>query len=323
MSGWISAVLIAFVGLALTSFWFGVSRRRRAEAEIGVQSLATLKWRDSIGIVLEWLQRDGYHLLADSASGGTEFLLRHGSEKVLLDYKHGTAYRIGDAGVREFENALRLRGADRGILVTLGSIESRALQAAVDGKMQLVDGAHLWAHVRPYIGESMMSSVRAEAAAATRKGMWTGVLASVLAGAAFLMLGNAPVAQPVATPVVATPAASAAAPASTPPPEDAMLRQLNATAEAMAEVARLTPDQLAQRRAAAAKQVSQIAQVDTAAWSAQSTLLISLNSSDGKDKVLIEEACRILVQNEEMRFTRIQLNPPVDSRFAVRWRLCD
>ena len=102
-----------------------------------------------------------------------------------------------------------------------------------------------------------------------------------------------------------------------------MLRQLNATAEAMAEVARLTPEQLAQRRAAAAKQVAQISQVDTAAWSAQSTLLLNLNSTDGKDKVLIEEACRILIQHEEMRFTRIQLNPPVDSRFAVRWRLCE
>jgi hypothetical protein len=319
-----SAVLIALVGLALTSFWFGVSRRRRAEAQIGVQSLANLKWRDSIGIVLEWLQHDGYRLLADSAAGGTEFLLGQHSDKVLLDYKHGTAYRIGDIGLREFEHALRLRGANRGILVTLGSIEGRATQAGATGNIQLIDGAHLWGHVRPYVSPSLLSAVRAEAAAATRKGLWTGALASVLAGAAFLMLGNAPVAQPV--PVAASPVASAArapTPAGKPAPEDAMLRKLNATAEAMAEVARLTPEQLTQRRAAAAKQVSQIAQVDTAAWSAQSTLLIALNSSDGKDKVLIEEACRILVQNEEMRFTRIQLNPPPDSPQAVRWRLCE
>ena len=102
-----------------------------------------------------------------------------------------------------------------------------------------------------------------------------------------------------------------------------MLKQLNDTAEAMAAVARLKPEQLARRRADAAKQVSQISQVATAAWAAPRTLLITLNHTDGKDKVLVEEACRILLQNEEMRFTRIQLNPPSDSTQAVRWRLCE
>ena len=206
MSGWVTAVLVALTGLALTSFWFGVSRRRRAEAEIGVQSLANLKWRESISLVLEWLQRDGHQLLADSAAGGTEFLLGQGNDKVLLDYKHGTAYRIGEASVREFENALRLRGASRGILVTLGSIEGRASQLAAGVNIQLIDGAHLWSHVRPYVSEGVLSAVRSEAAAATRKGLWLGALASVLAGAAFLVIGNPLVARPVPTaaPVGAT-----------------------------------------------------------------------------------------------------------------------
>lgn len=325
MSALMTAVLVALLGLVVTSLWFGVSRRRRAEAEFGVQSLASLKWRDSIAIVLESLQRDGYQLLADSAAGGTEFLLGHGPEKVLLGYKHGTAYRIGESGVRELENALRLRGADRGILATLGSIDGRAAQVAANANIQLIDGAHLWTRARPYVDDRLLSTVRVQAAAATRKGLWTGALASLMAGAVVFLVGPAPV--PSAAPLVTAPAAATRAQASVATgrssADAAMLRQLNATAEAMAEVALLNPEQLAARRAAAAKQISQIGQVDSAAWSAQRTLLINLNSSDGKDKVLIEEACRTLLQNEEMRYTRIQLNPPADSRFAVRWRLCE
>lgn len=327
MSAWMVAVFVTAAGLGITAFWFGVSRRRKAETELGIQSLATLKWRDCIAIVLEALQREGYEVQADASNGGTDFLLRQGSEKVVLDYKHGTAYRLSEASVREFEAAVRLRGALRGILITLGSVEPRAATVAAEGNVQLVDGAHLWPKLRPFLNDRLLEQVRGQAAAATRKGLWKGLLASGLAGVAVLVAGQvmAPPAPALAAPPVAAattvpPAGPSPAPQ---PAQDAMLQQLNATAEAMEAVARLSPEQLAKRRADAAKQVSQIGQVATAVWSAPRTLLITLNHTDGKDKVLVSEACRILVQNEEMRFTRIQLNPPADSTQAVRWRLCD
>lgn len=327
MSVWMIALFVAAAGLAITAFWFGVSRRRKAETEMGIQSLATLKWRDCIAIVLEALQREGYQVLADSSDGGTDFLLRHGDEKVLLDYKHGTAYRLGEASVREFEAAVRLRGAARGILITLGSIEHRAATVAAEGHVQLIDGIHLWPKLRPFLNDRLLDQVRGQAAASTRKGLWKGLLASGLAGVVVLVVGQM---MGPAAPAVAAPPPSLASslqrtglPPAVSPAQDAMLQQLNATAEAMEAVARLTPEQLAKRRADAAKQVSQISQVATAAWSAPRTLLITLNHTDGKDKVLVSEACRILVQNEEMRFTRIQLNPPADSTQAVRWRLCE
>lgn len=327
MSVWLVAVFVAAAGLAITAFWFGVSRRRKAETELGIQSLATLKWRDCIAIVLEALQREGYQVLADSSDGGTDFLLRHGSEKVLLDYKHGTAYRLGEASVREFEAAVRLRGAARGILITLGSLEHRAATVAAEGHVQLIDGIHLWPKLRPFLNDRLLDQVRGQATAATRKGLWKGLLASGLAGVAVFVVGQAmaPAAPAEATPppAIASSFRPAGSPPAPQPAQDAMLQQLNATAEAMEAVARLSPEQLAKRRADAAKQVAQISQVATAAWSAPRTLLITLNHTDGKDKVLVAEACRILVQNEEMRFTRIQLNPPADSTLAVRWRLCE
>jgi len=72
-----------------------------------------------------------------------------------------------------------------------------------------------------------------------------------------------------------------------------------------------------------AKQVGRLAQVASASWSAQRTILIRLNQTDGKDKRLVDDVCRIVTQNEEMRFTRIQLEPPDGSPLAVRWRLCE
>ena len=327
MSVWMVALFVAAAGLAITAFWFGVSRRRKAETELGIQSLATLKWRDCIAIVLEALQREGYQVLADSSNGGTDFLLRHGNEKVLLDYKHGTAYRLGESSVREFEAAVRLRGAARGILITLGSIEHRAATVAAEGHVQLIDGIHLWPKLRPFLNDKLLDQVQGQASAATRTGLWKGLLASGLAGVVVFAVGQ--VMSPASPAAAAPPAPLASSsqstglPSAPQPAQDAMLQQLNAPAEAMEAVARLSPEQLAKRRADAAKQVSQISQVATAAWSAPRTLLITLNHTDGKDKVLVAEACRILVQNEEMRFTRIQLNPPADSKQAVRWRLCE
>jgi hypothetical protein len=104
----------------------------------------------------------------------------------------------------------------------------------------------------------------------------------------------------------------------------AMLAQINATAKALDEVARMTPEQLAERRASAARRVSDLPRVRLAAWSGPRTLLVSLEvaAEEGKDDQLLDEVCRTLVQNEEMRFTRVQLeSPAADAR--VRWRLCE
>lgn len=326
MTGWMAAGLVGLAGLAGTALWFGLARRRRVEAELGVQALAGLKWREGIAVVLAALRREGYLVDEDASVAGTETLLLKGGERILLDYKHGTSYCLGSTTVAEFFATLRLRGANRGILATLGSLEPGTL-AAAGSSVQVLDGAHLWARVRDHVPEALLEAIRRDAVDGTRRGLWAGAAASlVLASLAFLAVERLPVA--MAAP--ATDAGTAAAPNVTPAPasssapvNDLTLERLNATAAAMAEVARLSPEQLAQRRAAAARQVSDLPQVDAAAWSAQRTLLLLLNRTDGKDQALIEEACRILLQHEELRFTRIQLNPPADSTQAVRWRLCE
>ena len=326
MSGTVLAVVVAVIGLVFSAFWFGVTRRRNAETAIGVQSLANMKWRDCVGVVLEALHRDGYlrgEEAAVGSGGSAQFLLRKGSEKALLGYKHGTAYHLTEMNVREFVNAISLNGARSGILLTLGTVEPEAARVANSHGVQLMDGVSLWLKVREFVQPKLLDYVRRQAAAQSRMGLETGTLIIVLAGAIVYFVtqnGSAPAREEIVAGDEVLPVRAAR---STGRSDAAMLAQINATAQAMAEVAKLSDSQLAQRRASAAKQVSMLPQVGVAGWPAQRTLLVTLNKGEHADTVLLDEVCRILLQNEEMRFTRVQLESPSDAGRTVRWRLCD
>ena len=88
------------------------------------------------------------------------------------------------------------------------------------------------------------------------------------------------------------------------------------------EVAKLTEQQRLERRLAAATEVGELEAAENAGWSTQSTLVIRMNRADGIDTGLVNEACAILVQYEELRYTRLQLEPPAGTTGQVRWRQC-
>jgi len=325
------AGIVALFGLAMTGYWFGIYSRRKRESEVGIHSLANMKWRECIGLVLEAMRRDGYEEAPSSkqpGDGGTDFLLMHDGDPVLLGYKHGTAYRIGDANVREFAHAVEMQGAKSGILATLGLAENVARDLAKRYNIQIIDGDTLWPKVRPFVSPNTLDHVRLQTAAQTWKGIWIGAACSlVFAAGTFLVAKmtspeekSAMVATMAASTQPKTSASATASPAAS--TADQAIKQMNDTAQAMAAVAKLTDAQLAQRRADAAKQVSSIVQISSAGWSSESTLLLSLKQSDGADKGLIDEVCRILTQYEELRYTRLQLQPPVNSNAPVRWRQC-
>jgi len=328
MSGLVLAILVAVAGGVASGLWFGVLRRRRAETELGIQALANLKWRDCIAVVIEALHRDGYmrSAVADAPAGGaTEVMLTRNGQDVLLEYKHGTAYQLTEANVREFVNNVSLNGAREGILVTLGSAGPGAGRVAATHNVQLIGGEALWPKVRNFLVPSLLESVRAQASARTRNGLWAGAVVSLLAGGAVYLAMGGP-GQGSDDVVVAEADVPSSAPVATQAARSdaAMLKQISATAKAMEEVSKLTPEQLAQRRVEAAKRVSALPRVQQAAWSAQRTLLVTLRQSadEQSDNQLLEETCRVLVQQEEMRFTRVQLEASNASQ-RVRWRLCE
>lgn len=329
MSGVVLAVLVAVAGVVASGLWFGVVRRRKAEIELGVQALANLKWRDCIAVVLEALARDGYLRSAVSeapAGGATEVMLTREGQDVLLEYKHGTAYHLSDSSVREFVNDVSLNGAREGILVTLGSADPGALRVASTHNVQIIGGQALWPKVRQFVLPSLLETVSSEASAQIRKGLWAGTVVSLAAGALVFVLFGARGGDETKAPVVADAEVAPVhgqAPAA--PSDAAMLAQINATAKAYEESAKLTPEERAKRRVETAKRIADLPRVRQAAWSAQSTLLVNLEvaGDDANDTQLLEEVCRLLLQQEEMRFTRVQLESPSDSGRRVRWRSCD
>ena len=324
MSGAMFAIALAVFGVLASYWFFGMRRRREAETDAGVRSLANMKWRECMGLVMESLHADGYqeeHSTRQPGEGGTEFLLRHGEDNVLLSYKHGTAYRIGEANVRDFASAVQMQGAKQGILITLGQAEDTAMGVARKYGIKLIDGVGLWPRVDKYVSPAMRAAVRAEARQKTSQGLYVGAIVSVLLGA-IVFLATQEMA-PTELPPAAreTPLAAPKKPAG-PTEQERIAAEITATQRALEEVASLTDEQRLQRRAEAAAKVGAITQVDNAAWGTQSTLVLRLVETDGKDEALIAEVCRTLVQYEELRYTRVQLEPPLDSTVRVRWRQC-
>lgn len=343
----IAAVVATVAALLASSWWFGVHRRRRAETQAGVQALAGMKWRECAGLVLQAMAEKGYAELPSSrqpGDGGAEFLLVKDDERCLLGYKHGTAYRLGEANVRDFANAVQLQGAGSGILVTLGSAEGFARDLARRYGVDLLDGRSLWPQVEPFAPPAMVASIRDLAAREIRKGQRIGMAGSVLLGLVVFLgayLASSPAAvdvpPPAATadadgtaPVAAgddaaatAAAASVAAPAADAPRfADEASQQADEALRELEAVAKLTEQERMQRRLAAATEVSELEQADNALWSTQSTLVIRMAEADGIDTGLVNEACAILVKYEELRYTRLQLEPPSGSTGPVRWRQC-
>ena len=350
LSPLVAALVATIAALVASTWWFGVHRRRLAETQAGVQALAGMKWRECAGLVLQAMEEKGYKELPSSrqpGDGGAEFLLVKGDERCLLGYKHGTAYRLGEANVRDFANAVQLQGATSGMLVTLGSAEGFARDLARRYGVDLTDGRSLWPQVEPFAAPQMVVAIREQAAGEIRKGQRMGIIASIALGLVVFALGFAMqpgepapmVSTPASTPANTAPAAApadgseqAAAEASgetAAEPEapvsrftDQASRDAEGALRELEEVAKLTEQQRLERRLAAATEVGELEAADSAGWSTQSTLVIRMNRPDGIDTGLVNEACAILVQYEELRYTRLQLEPPAGTAGQVRWRQC-
>ncbi len=348
LSPLVAAVVAALGAFLVSHWWFGVHHRRKAETAAGISALAGMKWRECAGLVLQALGEKGYVEAPSSrqpGDGGTEFLLIKGDERCLLGYKHGTAYRLGEANVRDFANAVQLQGATSGILVTLGSAEGFARDLARRYGVDLIDGRSLWPQVEPFAPAALIEDIRAHAARQISHGQRIGGIASLALGLVVFGLGS--VMQPDTAPTLSTPAgapaastpspaiaaatteaatAPAAAPDAAPAPapqfQDEASRAANAALEELKEVAKLTDQERTQRRLVAASRIADLETANNALWSTQSTLVISLISGDGIDKGIVNEACAILTEYEELRYTRLQLEPPAGEEVPVRWRQC-
>ncbi len=325
----ISPILIAvFVGLVCFLFcfwWFGIVKRRQAEIQTGVTSLAAMKWRECVGLVIQSLEKEGYREEISSrqpGDGGTEFLLKKGSALTLLSYKHGTAYHLGEANIRDFANGVQLIGANKGILVTLGTVESMAKDVASRYDIQVIDGVALWPRIEGFLSSNTLDTVRQQASAQTKSKVQIGAAVSVgLTILCFFVFGGLSSMAGDNAPELDAEVAQTAT-AKTNKAVDPTVAKLDATAKALAEVDKLTDTQLAKRKADTAQSIAAMPSVKSALWYSASTLQVNLITEKNDDKALIDEICRILTKREELRYTRLQLEPPPGSTVPVRFRQC-
>lgn len=317
----VSSLLLALVvALALGAggtFYFWNLRRLQDEATAGTRALAAMRWREFSHFVLDAMRHRGYDLLTvdDEAERGqqTEFMLSKNGQRFLLSCKHGAAYRLAAPAVAELAANIRFQGVSGGLLVTPGQIEPEARAPAALAKITLIDGETLWPEIAPLLPHSLRDASRhaADARAKRQIGLtWAGAI--VVGFALALLTGGSsdsrpgPGAHPAVT--TRTPTAVTAAPVAEAP-----------AAAPMTGIPANSPEEEEQQRMAVVRKLSSLPGIDRAMWSTKSTLLVNLD--DGTSDMLTE-VCAVLERYDNLRTSRVQLQPPPGSTQAVRFRQC-
>lgn len=297
------------VGAAATFYFWGV-RRRQDESVEGIHSLSAMRWREFAGLVLEMLFRRGYSAaeLHPLGSGDqSDILLKREDGLCVLSCKHGSAYRLGGSAVEELANSVRMNDAVGGIMVTPGGFAPEAYALARPQRLELIDGKTLWPEIAPLLPEPLRQRVETYASGRAKRGLAIGWIAALVVGVAVALLMPDRDSGKSAAPAAATTASSAA-------------RAGEKTgADLPSAPAVQSEQQQEQRRKDAASAIAALPGVERALWSTQSTLSLDV-SNDRAD--LWTSICGIIDRYEELRATRVQMNPPPDSGLPVRFKQC-
>lgn len=321
-SSLVAILAFVLVGGAAT-FYLRTIRLPREETEAGIAALAGMRWRDFIHLVLDALHKRGYERVfdTDATSDESDYLLESNGQRWLLSSKHGAAYVLGSTAIAEFANNIRMRGAQGGLLVTPGQFAPEAAALAAAQRIELLDGTRLWPELRPLLPEEQRAAVSQPALANMKRHFalaWIGAL--VLAVALYALSGkdspapeaSAPDATAAAEPDTAANTAPAGATGAT--------IAATSTNDGVAVLPAPTdPAQLEERRQEVTRAISTLSHVDRAIWSTQSTLLVYLVDQDGD---AMAEICPLLEHYEELRASRIHLQPPPGSTRPVRFLQC-
>ncbi len=226
--GVFAAVLGAVAGLA-TFFTLGLSSRRRLELRAAMAWLNDLKWRDFARVLTGLLAQRGlqpHEAERKPGDDGFDLLMVRGTSRYLVQCKHGAAFRLNAASLRELSKVMGMQGADGAIVLTTGRSEPGARALAENERIEIIDQEPLWTQLRPLLPESDRKRIETLAEQARNRRLAAVVAAALLAGGAGYVLSaslQAPrpaqdasaVAQspaPATTPAPVQPAPVAAAP---------------------------------------------------------------------------------------------------------------
>lgn len=311
----LALVVMLALGATATVYLWNV-RRRQDEAAVGIRALSAMRWREFSHFVLDAMRHRGYDVLTpneETEQGQQpEFLLSKGGQRWLLSCKHGSAYRLASPAVAELANGIRFKGAAGGLLVTPGQIHADAHGPARLAKIELIDGATLWPEIAPLLAPGLMDEIRHTAEARAKRQIALAWLGALAFGGVLAMLGagGIPVEPPAAPVVTTTPAPDVPAPVAAAPVEPTPVAVVSEQEALELEDA---------QRLAAARMISTLPGIERALWSTRSTLLVHLVAG-APDR--LGEICAVLVRYDNLRTSRVHLQPPAGSTERVRFRQC-
>lgn len=323
------------VGGGITAWLWG-AQRSRIERTQGLTLLSAMRWREFSRIVVEGLRARGFEpeAVEEAAERGQDSVihLRRDGREWLLACKQGTNYRITPVVVGDITDAVRFHGADGGVVATPGTAESAARRLAT-GRVELIEGDELWPLVHPQFAPGVREELAVKARqTVTRQSVfaWVGALVLGLAvGTLFPKSPASPEPVPTAAPSAdaaagPTPAAAApqaaqssqSAPAAPAAPASAGPQPTATPAMPAASPASTSEDE---RRNEVARVVGTLPGVERAAWTTRSTLLVDLLDENADP---FANVCSVLEKYEELRTSRVHLQPPSGSGRPARFLQC-
>jgi hypothetical protein len=332
----LGACLVA--GLAAT--WFLHSKRLPRERRVaGRALLASMDHADFMQLVLAVLNGRGYERTFGGGGTEGEYLVERHGRGWLLSSRYSHAYTPDSTAIAEFSNYLRHRAVPGGVLAITGRFPRAAFGVARAHRVELLDSDNMWDELQALLDEKQLAAIdrpaRARlkwqfalawlAAAAIGIAVYLGSRGEPAPNAASLPAATATAADEAAsaptTPAIATPAAAtvtapeavASAQVATPVPA-ATPASAAATPAAPAPAGTVET-----RRRAIAEAIRKLPHVRSAAWPAESTLQVVVDSD------LFDPRARLcpLIQNDpDLGASRLQVQYPASADRPVRFLQC-
>ncbi len=317
---WPIALATLIIVFLLAARILGAFRTERVEARAGIALLCAMRWNEYSRLISEVLKDRGMQPAgADRTPGqdGFDLLFARGTACYLVQCRNGANQTVTSAAVSQLHSLVQVQEADGAIIVSCAGASPDASKLAHERRIEILAGPELWAHVKPWVAHDQRVDAESVAQTAKRQRLLSAALVALLAAIAAFTVIRLYAPEPSAPPPIAAPAAAPArAPAAAPTPGTPTLPDAN-----------LTEQQLASRRASAVMEVRDLTSMASASWSTRSTLQISLREplEDAELAVVVEDVCRSLLQHEELRYTRLQIDVPgngSEQPAQVRWRQC-
>lgn len=319
--------IVVFFGAAWA---LGTFRTERVEARTGIKLLCAMRWNEYTRLVSDLLKDRGLQPSnTDRPPGkdGFDLLFTRGNGRYLVQCANAANREVSATTVGQLYTLVQMQGADGAIIASCGRAEPAALKLAQERRIEVLAGRDLWAHLKPWVAHDQLMDAEAAAATAKRQRLLGAALTALLAGIVAWFVGDAlradaPPASPAPTVTPTASPARAGKPATGSAPGKA-----GGEAATKLPDASLTAEQLASRRASAVLEVRSLSRVSVASWTSQSTLEVAMHAvlDDQELTKLVNNICDSLLQYEELRFTRLQLEVPTgnpEQATQVRWRQC-